>query len=355
VRAFVHEALPGRVVFGIDAVLQVVPEVMALGAGRVLLIADGAAQPVADLLADQLGSQLAARVSEVRQHVPEELVTATQSVVVATSPDAIVTIGGGSATGLGKAVAIETGIPLVVVPTTFAGSEMTPVYGITGEHKQTGRDLRALPCVVIYDPKLTMTLPKEVIGPSGLNAIAHCVEALYAPGTNPIGDLYAVEGVRILARALPAILDEPDDLEARGDALFGAHLAGKAFAVAGSALHHKLCHVLGGTFRLVHGEVNSVVLPHATSFNAPAVPDAMARITEALGGSLDGSAAAGLLFDLALRLGAPTSLDAIGMPADGLDFAAERAVAEVGAANPRSVDRASMRSLLQDAFDGRRP
>ncbi len=342
-------------VFGIDAVLQVVPEVTALGAGRVLLIADGAAQPVADLLADQLGSQLAARVSEVRQHVPEELVTATQSVVVASSPDAIVTIGGGSATGLGKAVAIETGIPLVVVPTTFAGSEMTPVYGITGEHKQTGRDLRALPRVVIYDPKLTMTLPKEVIGPSGLNAISHCVEALYAPGSNPIGDLYAVEGVRILARTLPAILDEPDDLEARGDALFGAHLAGKAFAVAGSALHHKLCHVLGGTFRLVHGEVNSVVLPHVTSFNAPAVPDAMARIAEALGGSPDGSAAAGLLFDLALRLGAPTSLDAIGMPADGLDFAAERAVAEVGSANPRLVDKASMRSLLQDAFDGRRP
>jgi alcohol dehydrogenase class IV len=343
------------VVFGIDAVLQVVPEVTALGAGRVLLIADGAAQPVADLLADQLGSQLAARVSEVRQHVPEELVTATQSVVVASSPDAIVTIGGGSATGLGKAVAIETGIPLVVVPTTFAGSEMTPVYGITGEHKQTGRDLRALPRVVIYDPTLTMTLPKEVIGPSGLNAIAHCVEALYAPGSNPVGDLYAVEGVRILARALPAILDEPDDLGARGDALFGAHLAGKAFAVAGSALHHKLCHVLGGTFRLVHGEVNSVVLPHVTSFNAPAVPDAMARITEALGGSPDGSAAAGLLFDLASTLGAPTSLDAIGMPADGLDFAAERAVAEVGTTNPRLVDRASMRSLLQDAFDGRRP
>jgi alcohol dehydrogenase class IV len=310
---------------------------------------------VADLLADQLGSLLAARLNEVRQHVPEELVATARKVVAGASPDSIVTIGGGSATGLGKVVAIETGIPLVVVPTTFAGSEMTPVYGITGEHKQTGRDLRALPRVVIYDPTLTMTLPKEVIGPSGLNAIAHCVEALYAPGSNPVGDLYAVEGVRILARALPAILDEPDDLGARGDALFGAHLAGKAFAVAGSALHHKLCHVLGGTFRLVHGEVNSVVLPHATSFNAPAVPDAMARITEALGGSPDGSAAAGLLFDLASTLGAPTSLDAIGMPADGLDFAAERAVAEVGTTNPRLVDRASMRSLLQDAFDGRRP
>ena len=220
-RAFVHEALPGRVLFGIDAVLRVAAEVAALGARRVLLIADGGAKPVADLLADQLGSLLAARLNEVRQHVPEELVATARKVVAGASPDSIVTIGGGSATGLGKVVAIETGIPLVVVPTTFAGSEMTPVYGITGEHKQTGRDLRALPRVVIYDPTLTMTLPKEVIGPSGLNAIAHCVEALYAPGSNPVGDLYAVEGVRILARALPAILDEPDDLGARGDALFG--------------------------------------------------------------------------------------------------------------------------------------
>lgn len=354
-KAFVHEALPGRVVFGSDAVMRVADEVTALGASRVLLIADGGAKLVADVLADRLGSRLAARLDEVRQHVPQELVDTAREIVVGTSPNVIVTIGGGSATGLGKVIAIDTGIPLVVVPTTFAGSEMTPVYGITGEHKQTGRDVRALPRVVVYDPTLTMGLPKEVIGPSGLNAIAHCVEALYAPGSNPIGNLYAVEGVRILARALPAILDEPGDLGARGDALFGAHLAGKAFAIAGSALHHKLCHVLGGTFRLVHGEVNSVVLPHATSFNAPAVPDAMARIAEALGGSPDGSAAAGLLFDLALRLGAPTSLDAIGMPADGLDFAAERAVAEVGTANPRLVDRASIRSLLQDAFDGRRP
>ncbi len=354
-RAFVHDALPGRVVFGVDAVVWVAAEIIALGAERVLVIADRGAKPVADLVADQLGPRFVARFDEVRQHVPEELVATAQEVVAGASPDAIVTIGGGSATGLGKAVAIDSGIPLVVVPTTLAGSEMTPVYGITGEHKQTGRDLRALPRVVIYDPALTLMLPNQVIGPSGLNAIAHCVEALYAPESNPVGDLYAVEGVRILARALPAIVEEPDNLGARGDALFGAYLAGKAFAIAGSALHHKLCHVLGGTFRLIHGEVNSVILPQVTAFNAPAVPDAMARITEALGGPRDASAAAGLLFDLASTLGAPTSLDAIGMPADGLDLAAERAVVEVGNTNPRPVDRESMRSLLQDAFDGRRP
>jgi maleylacetate reductase len=354
-RSFVQDTHPQRVVFGIGSVDRVTDEAARLGASRVLLIASPAAEHIGDHLADQLGPLLAARFGDVRQHVPEELAAAAREAAAEARADAIVTVGGGSATGLGKAVAIETGHPLVAVPTTYAGSEMTPVYGITGERKRTGRDPRALPRVVVYDAALTLALPGRVAGPSGLNAVAHCVEALYAPGGNPMGDVFALEGVRVLARALPAVVDRPDDLDARGDALFGAQLAGMAFAIAGSALHHKLCHVLGGTFRLVHGDVNAAVLPHAAAYNAPAAPDAMAKVAEALGGPSDPAAAGGLLFDLATAVGAPTSLSAIGMPADGLDRAVEQALAEIDASNPRPLDVPALRALVQDAFDGARP
>jgi maleylacetate reductase len=355
VRPFVHESLPRRIVFGIGAVERVGDEVADLGSERVLLVADGNAAAIADGIAAQLGARLAARVGEVQQHVPEQRAAEARKVAADVGADGIVSVGGGSATGLAKAVAIDASIPIVAVPTTYAGSEMTPVYGITGEHKRTGRDARALPRIVVYDPALTVDLPAAVAGPSGLNAIAHCVEALYAPGSEPIGDLYAVEGIRVLARALPAVVADAHDLDARGDALYGAQLAGMALAIGGTALHHKVCHVLGGTYRLVHGEVNAAVLPHAAAYNAPAVATAMARVAEALGGPADAGAAGGLLFDLAGAIGAPTSLAGIGMPRDGLDRAAELAVADVGATNPRPIDVPSMRALLQDAFDGRRP
>jgi maleylacetate reductase len=361
VRPFVHEALPGRVVFGVGSVGQVADEVAALGVGRVLLVVDEASKAVGDRIADDLGERYAGRLDEVRQHVPEELATDARRTAVEAQADGVVTIGGGSATGLGKAIAVDPAaqasaggrVNLLAVPTTYAGSEMTPIYGVTGQHKQTGRDLRALPRTVVYDPVLTVGMPPAITASSGFNALAHCVEGLYGPGTNPIVGLQAVEGVRALAGALPEAVDHPDDLDARGRALYGAYLAGTVLAVAGTALHHKLCHVLGGTFGLVHGDVNAVVLPHVVAYNAEAASEAMAGVAAGLDVRPGDEAAA--LRTLAERIGAPTSLAALGMPADGLDVAAERAVAETGTSNPRTPDVASLRALLQRAFDGEPP
>jgi maleylacetate reductase len=257
-------------------------------------------------------------------------------------------IGGGSATGLSKAVAVETGIPIIAIPTTYAGSEMTPIWGLTGEHKKTGRDLRALPKVVLYDPELTVGLPPGVSASSGFNAIAHCVEALYAKGANPVISLQAEAGIRALASSLPRVVAAPGDLEARSDALYGAYLAGSALAVAGTALHHKACHVLGGTWGLVHGDVNAVLLAHVVAYNARAAPDAISRVGVALG-------VAGALFDLAEAIGAPTSLAELGLPEDVLELAAARIVAETGTSNPRPVDTESVLRLLERAYLGSRP
>ncbi len=268
--------------------------------------------------------------------------------------DGIVAVGGGSTIGLAKAIAVDSGVPVVAVPSTYSGSEMTPIYGITGTHKRTARDLRALPRVVVYDPVLTVGLPPDVTAASGFNALAHGVEGLYAPGADPVSALYGEEAIRNLARALPDAVATPDDLDARGRALYGAYLAGRVLAIAGTALHHKLCHVLGGSFGLDHGQVNAVMLPYVVGFNTPVIPAVMARVAVALGGPSDPASAARLLFDLRERVGAPASLAAIGMPADGLDEAAERAVAAVGSGNPQPVDADSLRQLLQAAYEGRR-
>jgi maleylacetate reductase len=198
--------------------------------------------------------------------------------------DCCVAVGGGSTVGLAKAIALTSGLPILAVPTTYAGSEMTPIWGLTaGGAKQTGRDARVLPRTVIYDPELTLGLPPRVAGPSGMNALAHCVEALYAPDTSPIVQLMAEEGIRALAAALPAIRVEPADLRARAGALYGAWLAGAALGTVSMGLHHKLCHTLGGSFGLPHAETHAVVLPYAAAYNRAAAPEAMSRAARALG------------------------------------------------------------------------
>lgn len=356
---FDHDALPGRVVFGVGAVDRVADEVAGLGLRRVLVVASGSATAVGDRIAADLGDRHVGDLGDVRQHVPAELATAARRTAREADADAVVTVGGGSAIGLGKAIAVGPdaqgrGVTVVAVPTTYSGSEMTPIYGITGVHKQTGRDLRALPRVVVYDPALTVDLPPGVTAASGFNALAHCVEALYAPGTDPVVQLQARAGIEALGGALPTAVERPDDLDARGLMLYGAYLAGAALAVAGTALHHKLCHVLGGTFGLVHGDVNAVVLPHVVAYNAPAAPWAVDTIAAALDVP-DAADAATALWQLAARVGAPPSLAALDMPADGLDVAAERGVAETGATNPRRPDVPSVRELLQRAFDGAPP
>jgi maleylacetate reductase len=350
-RPFVYEHLPVRVVFGVGSLSSLAGELEALGVERWLVIAGGSAAPVGERAVQILGSRVAGVFGEVRQHVPERLAAAASQTAREVRAEGLLTIGGGSAIGLGKAVALTTGLPVVAVPTTYSGSEMTSVFGIMGDRKRTGRDPRVLPRLVVYDPALTTGLPPRVTASSGFNALAHCVEALYAAGANPVTSLMAEEGLRVLARSLSAAVKEPDDLDARSELLYGAHLAGSALAVAGTALHHKLCHVIGGDFGLVHADVHAVLLPHVAAFNQPAVPDVMQRVARAL----EGEDAAPALLALADEVGAPTSLADIGMPQDGLDAAAERAVAEGGAGNPRPADVREIRSLLEDAYQGRAP
>jgi maleylacetate reductase len=351
VRAFTHEALPGRVVFGVGARDRLGEEVDRLGATRVLIVTDPATKPVADELAEELGERFGAVFSDVQQHVPIEVVASAREAAERSGADCVVTVGGGSTTGFGKAIALESDVPTLAIPTTYAGSEMTPIYGITADGlKRTGRDVRVLPRTVIYDPELTVSLPSSVTAASGMNALAHCVEGLYARDANPITSLMAEEGIRALAGGIPAAVRAPADLDARGEALYGAYLAGATLAVVGMALHHRICHVLGGTYGLQHGDVNSVVLPHVAEFNRPAAPDALARAGRALGAE---DVARGL-FDFAAAVGAPTSLRELGFDEANLDEAA-RLSFETPFWNPRPVNASDVRALLEAAFEGRRP
>jgi alcohol dehydrogenase class IV len=265
--------------------------------------------------------------------------------------DAVLSIGGGSTTGTAKAVALHTALPIIAVPTTYAGSEVTPIWGATaGGVKTTGRDLAVLPRTVLYDPELTFSLPASITVSSALNALAHCIEALYARGANPITSLIAVEGIRALAAGLPPVVADPHDRSARSDLLYGAYLAGSAFAAAGSGLHHTICHVLGGAFDLPHAQTHAVVLPHVAAFNEAAVPD-MARAARALGSD---SVAGGLAL-LVSATGAPTSLHALGMPADGVDQVVSTVMAKDLSANPRPVTEFDVRNILAAALTGQQP
>jgi len=348
---FVYEQPAARVVFGVGALDRLAEEVQRLGARRVLVLATPSKRHEAEEVARRLGPLAAGVFAEAAMHVPIEKARAARDMAKRLDADCCVTLGGGSTTGLGKAVALDSGLAIVAVPTTFAGSEMTPFYGLTeGGVKRTGRDRKVQPKTVIYDPTLTRTLPPKIAGPSGMNAIAHCVEALYAQDANPVISLLAAEGIRSLARSLPIVVREPANLDACSEALYGAWLAGTSLAATGMAIHHKLCHTLGGSFNLSHADVHAVVLPHATAFNRDAAPEAMRIAAEALGAE---DAPQGLQ-ELALSIGAPIALKDIGMPRDGLDRAA-RLATENPYYNPRPIDYSSVRQLLEDAYQGNRP
>jgi len=351
VRAFLYDQPATRVIFGVGALDHLAEEVRRLGARRALVLATPEQRSSADEAARRLGDAAAGIFAEAVMHVPIETARAARDVARRLEADCCVAVGGGSTIGLGKAIALESAVPIVAVPTTYAGSEMTPIYGLTdGGLKRTGRDRKVLPKTVLYDPTLTVSLPPRISGPSGMNAIAHCVEALYARDANPIISLLAAEGIRALARSLPVVVKEPAHLDARADALYGAWLAGTALGATSMSIHHKLCHTLGGAFNLTHADVHTVILPHATAFNREAAPDAMRVAAGALGAR---DAAQGI-FDLAVRLGAPIALKDIGMPADGLDRAAQLAT-ESPYDNPRPIEYAGVRELIEHAYHGTRP
>jgi maleylacetate reductase len=350
-KEFVYDQPAARVIFGIGSLDRLAAEVQRLGARRALVLATPEQRADAEEAARRLGEVAAGVYAEAVMHVPIETARAARAEAKRLDADCCVAIGGGSTIGLGKAIALESGLPIVAVPTTYAGSEMTPIYGLTEAGlKKTGRDRKVLPKTVLYDPALTVSLPAKISGPSGMNAIAHCVEGLYAQDANPIVSLLAAEGIRALARSLPIVVKEPANLEARSDALYGAWLAGFVLGNTSMSIHHKLCHTLGGTFNLPHADVHTVILPHATAFNRNAAPEAMRTIAEALGAK---DAAQGI-YDLAAKIGAPVALKNIGMPGDGLDRAAKLAT-ENPYYNPRPVEYAGVRELLQRAYEGTRP
>ncbi|GGI24323.1 maleylacetate reductase [Bradyrhizobium guangdongense] len=349
--SFTFENLPCRVVFGSGTLGAAKAEIERLGGKRVLVLATPQQEAHGKALGAALGPLYAGLFAGATMHTPVEVTERAIAAMKACEADCVVALGGGATTGLGKALAFRTGVNQLCIPTTYAGSEMTPILGQTENGlKTTVRDVAVLPETVIYDVDLTMTLPVGLTATSGINAIAHAVEALYARDTNPVTSLMAEEGIRALARALPAIAAKPDDRASRSEALYGAWLCGVCLGTVGMALHHKLCHTLGGTFDLPHAETHTIVLPHALAYNAPAVPEAMARIARAIGAT---DASRGL-FDLAKRLGAKVALRDIGMPESGIDRAADLAVTNAYW-NPRPLERAAIRDLIARAWAGEPP
>ncbi|MGO2006639.1 maleylacetate reductase [Vreelandella alkaliphila] len=348
---FVYNGLPSRVVFGQGTLSRLSEELELLSCSRALVLATPQQQQQAQDVLKQLGDKGIDVYAQAAMHTPVDITEDALQRVKSLDVDCTVAIGGGSTIGLGKAIALRTGLAQVVIPTTYAGSEMTPILGETqnGE-KTTQRTLDVLPETVIYDVDLTLTLPVGMSGTSGINAIAHAVEALYARDGNPVITLMAEEGIAALGRSLPVIANDPINIEARADALYGAWLCGACLGSVGMSLHHKLCHTIGGSFNLPHAETHTIVLPYAVAYNAPAAPDAMARICRALGCD---DAASGL-YDLGRAVGAPSALSELGFSVEDVERATEIATRNPYW-NPRDVEANGIRRLLTDAQSGHRP
>ncbi|MFG2126565.1 maleylacetate reductase [Streptomyces sp. NPDC048751] len=345
---FTHQTLPQRVVFAAgDSPAAVAAEVEALGGSKVMLIASDREKELADPIAKEIPVVL--RHEEVVMHVPVEVAARALRATADAGADILVSVGGGSTTGLAKAVALTTGLPIVAVPTTYAGSEATNVWGLTeGETKTTGVDDRVLPASVVYDAALLTTLPGEMTVASGLNAMAHCVDSMWGPRADPIDRALAQEGIRALATGLPAVANDSTSVEGIEQTLYGAYLAAVAFASAGSGMHHKICHVLGGMFNLPHAQTHAVVLPYVLDFNAPHAPEAEARVAQAFGSrtASDGLAALREVLD------APRALRDYGMPQDGIAKALGPVMKAIPANNPTPVTYANLTLLLEAAWAG---
>jgi maleylacetate reductase len=350
---FLYETQATRVIFGTGLVAEVRKELIALGAKKTLVLSTPGHEKIATEIAELIGDVCVGIHAKAIQHVPIEVVEEAVKVVKERNVDSLVSVGGGSSIGLAKAIALSTSLPIVAVPTTYAGSEMTPVWGITENGlKKTGTDLKVKPKTVIYDPTLTVTLPKSLTVMSAMNSMAHSIEGLYAPKVNPIISLFAEEGIKAISSSLPNIMKDPSDLSNRSKALYGCWLSGTVLGSVGMALHHKLCHVLGGSFGLQHAETHTVILPYTVWYNASNIPEAIKIMARALG--TDEEDVAGFLFDFNKSLNAPSSLAEIGMKEQNLERAAELA-SNNPYYNPRSITKQSIKQLLDCAFNGERP
>ena len=349
--AFTYEALPMRVTFGVGRAGDVAAELDHLGLERMLVLSTPEQTELAQRVADGLGDRCVGLFPGAVMHVPIEVANEASDRAAELGADGCIAVGGGSTVGLGKAVALQHRLPVVAVPTTYAGSEMTPVWGLTENGvKKTGRDPSVLPRSVVYDPELTTSLPVDMSVTSGINALAHAAEALYAPDVSPVIALMAEEGARLVVEALPRVAADPDSLEARGTALRGAWLCGAVLGATTMSLHHKICHVLGGTFNLPHAAVHTVMLPYALSLTLPGAPDALSAMQRVLQEQDVPKA----LFDFSARLGAPTSLAMIGMPMGGVAEVVRQVMA-TPYASPRTVTANDIFNIVEQAMAGESP
>lgn len=348
---FIYQTPPSRIVFKRGGVHSIAQEIRRLERQRALVLCTEGQRATASAVLDSLGELGAGLFAGAVMHVPADCVDLAMQALQQYRADCVVAFGGGSTIGLAKALALRGGPPIVAVPTTYAGSEVTPIYGITRDGvKQTGRNNAVLPACVIYDVDVTLELPRQISMNSGLNAIAHAAEALYAHDGNPIVTLMAKAGIEALASSLPRIHHNLHNAEARTTALYGAWLCGTVLGQVSMGLHHKLCHTLGGSFNLPHAETHAVMLPHVLAYNQTHAPAAMQSIATAL--RTDDAALR--LHRLGSAIGAPHSLRELGMPESGLTLAADLAV-QASYPNPRPLERGAIRALLQRAFDGAAP
>ena len=327
--SFTYAANPVRVLFGRGTLGALGDEARRLGMRRVLLVGTprhaGRAEEV-------LGSLLAARFEDPVMHTPVDVTERALKVVAEHDVDGVVAVGGGSATGLSKAIALHTDLPQLVVPTTYAGSELTAVLGQTADgRKTTQTNPKVRPETVLYDVDLTLGLPVPLSAASGLNALAHAVEARYAPDANPVTDLLANEAVRLLTSALPRIARDPSDVDARTDALRGAYLAGTCLDAVRMGLHHRLCHLLGGKFGLPHAETHAVLLPYVMAHQG-----------------LDD---AGDVFALAESLPIPHSLAELGLTEADIDGEPEAGLLRQALTGTRPATAPSLKALTQQVVD----
>ncbi len=350
---FIYTAQPIRVCFGNGILHNIAAEADALGMKKIFILSTPGQRHLAEKVVHLLAERANGIYDQAKMHVPIEIVEDALNITTQSSADGYVAIGGGSTIGLAKALASKTQLPFIAIPTTYSGSEMTMVYGITNQGlKTTTKDPHVLPKTVLYDPELSLNLPYAISASSGLNAIAHAAEGLYAQDINPVSALMAEDGIRAMAAGLRRLQKSTQDLQARNDCLYGAWLCGMVLASAGMALHHKLCHTLGGSFNLPHADTHAVILPHSIAYNASAAPEAMNRISRALEQPQDPAPIA--LFDLLQELGIAHSLKALELKEENLDQAARLAVANAYW-NPRPVEFDSVRQLLDHAFHGKRP
>ncbi|MHA2788108.1 maleylacetate reductase [Corynebacterium sp. S7] len=349
--AFHHHTLGQHVLFGAGkAAENLKSEVERLGAKKVMVIAGERELELANEVAAQI--DVAVLHDEVVMHVPVEVAERARKVAEDNDIDLLVSVGGGSTTGTAKAVSLTTGIPSIAVATTYAGSEATDVWGLTeNEIKTTGSDIKVLPVSVIYDSELTLSLPVEMSVASGLNGIAHCVDSMWAPKADPINAAMAAEGIRALNEGLPLIVEDSQSIHGRDLALYGAYLSAVSFASAGSGIHHKICHILGGTFNLPHAQTHATVLPYVLAFNVGDAPETEARMAHAFGAD---TAVEGLQA-LREKLDAPKALKDYGFSAEGIAEVVRQALEKIPASNPREVTEENLTELLTAALNGDDP